>query len=78
MPNTTDIIIDIRHPHELALKPLFLTKNKILTIPFFKLQSNESLDKQKQYLLYCDKGVMSQLQAEELLSKGFNVKVYQP
>jgi len=78
MPNTSDIIIDIRHPHELALKPLFLTKNEILTIPFFKLQSDGSLDKQKQYLLYCDKGVMSQLQAEELSSKGFNVKVYQP
>ena len=78
MPNVSDIIIDIRHPHELALKPLFLTNNKILTIPFFKLQSDKALDKNNQYLLYCDKGVMSQLQAEELIAKGFNAKVYQP
>jgi len=78
MPETKDVVIDIRHPHELALKPLFLTNNKVLEIPFFKLQASDQLDKDTDYLLYCDKGVMSQLQAEELISKGFNVKVYQP
>jgi len=78
MPTTSDTVIDIRHPHELAMKPLVLTKNEVIAIPFFKLQSSELLEKQKSYLLYCDKGVMSQLQAEELLSKGFKVKVYQP
>ncbi|MGX5202189.1 tRNA uracil 4-sulfurtransferase ThiI [Aliikangiella sp. IMCC44632] len=79
MPDSDDIIIDIRHPHELASKPLFLTKNEVLSIPFFKL-SNESakLNKEKTYLLYCDKGIMSQLQAETLSSQGFAVKVYQP
>ena len=74
----SDIIIDIRHPHELAVKPLYLTKNEVLSIPFFKLQSSLLLIKEKEYLLYCDKGIMSQLQAEELLAKGFKVKVYQP
>lgn len=78
MPQTDDIVIDIRHPHELAVKPLFLTKNQVLEIPFFKLQSSELLSKDQQYLIYCDKGIMSQLQAEELHSKGYQVKVYQP
>ncbi len=78
LPNKDDVLIDIRHPHELALKPLQLTANKIISIPFFKLQSCSELDKAQNYLLYCDKGIMSQLQAEELASKGYRVKVYQP
>lgn len=77
LPSKDEIIIDIRHPHELALSPLKLTANEVKTIPFFKLQSTE-LDSTKAYLLYCDKGVMSQMQAEELLTKGYQVKVYQP
>ena len=78
MPSTSDVVIDIRHPQELAMKPLFLTKNQVIEIPFFKLQSSDQLDKNTQYLLYCDKGIMSQLQAEELQMKGYQVKVYQP
>lgn len=78
MPTTTDVVVDIRHPHETAIKPLVLTKNEVLPIPFFKLQSSQQLDKDKTYLLYCDKGVMSQLQAEELRAQGYQVKVYRP
>lgn len=78
LPTKNDVILDIRHPHELALKPLQLTANKTISIPFFKLQSCNDLDKAQSYLLYCDKGIMSQLQAEELVSKGYQVKVYQP
>jgi len=78
LPNKDDILVDIRHPNELALKPLQLTANKILTIPFFRLQACSDLDKDHSYLLYCDKGIMSQLQAEELVSKGYQVKIYQP
>ncbi|TQV77008.1 tRNA 4-thiouridine(8) synthase ThiI [Aliikangiella marina] len=78
MPAANDVVIDIRHPQELAVKPLYLTNNKVLPIPFFKLQSTQELNKETDYLLYCDKGVMSQLQAEELTSKGYKVKVYQP
>jgi len=78
LPTKDDIVIDIRHPHDLALKPLNLTANEILSIPFFKLQSSTELNKDASYLLYCDKGVMSQLQAEELLAKGYRVKIYQP
>lgn len=77
-PTKDQIVIDIRHPHELALKPLKLTANQIIDIPFFKLANSSELDKSKNYLLYCDKGVMSQLQAEELAQRGFNVKVFQP
>jgi tRNA uracil 4-sulfurtransferase len=78
MPTTDDVIIDIRHPHELAVKPLVLTKNKIHEIPFFKIQTSTELKKDVSYLLYCDKGIMSQLQAEELVAKGYQVKIYQP
>ncbi|WP_196137711.1 tRNA uracil 4-sulfurtransferase ThiI [Aliikangiella sp. G2MR2-5] len=78
MPGGDDIIIDIRHPHESAASPLRLTKNKVVEIPFFKLASCSDLEQGTTYLLYCDKGVMSQLQAEELIQKGLSVKVYQP
>ncbi len=78
LPEADDIVIDIRHPQELALKPLALTKNTVLPIPFFKLDSDNGLAKDKSYLLYCDKGVMSQLQAETLTAKGYKVKIYQP
>ncbi|WP_444998269.1 tRNA uracil 4-sulfurtransferase ThiI [Aliikangiella sp. IMCC44359] len=78
MPETSDVVIDIRHPHEATVSPLFLTNNEVLTIPFFKLQSSDQLNEEVSYLLYCDKGVMSQLQAEELREKGYSVKVYQP
>jgi tRNA uracil 4-sulfurtransferase len=78
LPDKSDIVIDIRHPQEMAVAPLNLTANDVITIPFYKLQTTDQLDKSNRYLLYCDKGVMSQLQAEELTSKGYQVKVYQP
>ena len=78
LPASEDVVIDIRHPQELAIAPLELTKNEVIAIPFFKLHAHDNFDKSKTYLLYCDKGVMSQLQAEELQSRGYQVKVYQP
>ena len=78
LPAKDDVVIDIRHPHEQALSPLNLTANEIVNIPFFKLQASTELEQSKNYLLYCDKGIMSQLQAEELRSKGYSVKVYNP
>jgi len=78
LPATKDVVIDIRHPHDLALNPLQLTANEVVSIPFFKLQSSTELNKDSSYLLYCDKGVMTQLQAEELLTRGYKVKIYQP
>ena len=78
LPEKSDVIIDIRHPHEMAQQPLNLTKNEVLAVPFFKLGSYQALNKEQTYLLYCDKGVMSQLQAESLIERGYKVKVYQP
>ena len=51
-----------------------------LHIPFHKLNKRfETLAQDKEYLLYCDKGVMSQLHAAYLHELGFlNVKVYRP
>jgi len=78
LPTKDEVILDIRHPQEQAMSPLTLTGNSVQTIPFFKLQSSDQLSKEENYLLYCDKGIMSQLQAEELTSKGYKVRIYQP
>ncbi len=49
-------------------------------LPFYKLSTQfGNLDQSKTYLLYCERGVMSRLQALYLLEQGFNnVKVYRP
>ena len=61
-------------------KPLVVEGREIMHIPFFKLATAfGDLPKEKTYLLYCDRGVMSKLQALYLKEKGFaNVKVYRP
>jgi tRNA uracil 4-sulfurtransferase len=42
-------------------------------MPFFNLEQQlEQLDKNLCYLLYCDKGIMSRLQAILMREKGFN------
>jgi len=78
IPAVDDIIIDIRHAHEEEASPLHLTNNEIIKIPFFALSRKVSeLDKDKRYLLYCDRGVMSQLQASQLADSGHdNILVY--
>ncbi|EFL91332.1 sulfurtransferase required for thiamine and 4-thiouridine biosynthesis [Candidatus Regiella insecticola LSR1] len=72
-----DVLLDIRAPEEQEEKPLDLDPVHIL--PFYKLRSQFStLDQSKTYLLYCDRGIMSRLQALDLREQGFtNVKVYQ-
>ena len=76
------IVIDIRHPDEEELSPLNFPTDGIQKIPFFKLNTvfeNGSIEKDVQYLLYCDKGMMSRLHASYLVDKGFtNVGVYRP
>ncbi|PCJ45628.1 MAG: tRNA 4-thiouridine(8) synthase ThiI [Gammaproteobacteria bacterium] len=78
IPTVDDIIIDIRHAHEEEASPLHLTNNEILKIPFFALTKKApELDKDRRYLLYCDRGVMSQLQASQLADEGYsNILVY--
>ncbi|MCJ2370594.1 tRNA uracil 4-sulfurtransferase ThiI [Pseudomonas sp. RGM 3321] len=74
------VIIDIRHPDAQEDQPLQVPGVEIQTLPFYALNSRfKALDDTRQYLLYCDKGVMSRLHAHHLLSEGHaNVRVYRP
>lgn len=78
IPSVDDIIIDIRHPQDESNSPLHLTNNTIIKIPFFALQRQvKELDQDKRYLLYCDRGVMSQILASQLADNGSrNILVY--
>jgi len=80
MVSENQIVIDIRHPDEEEINPLINTSFKFIKVPFFNLHEQfKSLDQNKIWLLYCDKGVMSQLHAQYLRDEGFaNVKVYRP
>mgnify|MGYP000147399860 FL=1 len=75
-----DVVIDIRHPDEAGLKPLGLSGDQLLEIPFFRLNGHfGKLDPERRYLLYCEKGVMSQLHAAHLMDAGHrNIGVYRP
>ncbi len=75
-----DVIIDIRHPTEEEIKPLTMAGREIVVMPFYQLMSKfPELDRSRNYLLYCDKGIMSQLHAMHLRDEGHeNVGVYQP
>lgn len=74
------VIVDIRAPHEQERKPLNLPGCEILHIPFYQLeQAVETFKPEREYLLYCEKGVMSQMHAQHLLEKGVdNIGVYRP
>ncbi len=69
-------VIDIRQNDE-----CIETSCETIKIPFYKLKSEfEKLPQDKQYLFYCDKGILSQLHAQYLKdAKNFtNIKVYRP
>jgi thiamine biosynthesis protein ThiI len=78
-PLEGDVVIDIRHPDEVDVKPLGLA-TAILEIPFYNLnESYSKLDATKRYLLFCDRGVMSELHASYLKDENHrNVAVYRP
>jgi thiamine biosynthesis protein ThiI len=80
VPHQDDIIIDIRHPEERVKAPLKLTNNDIKQVPFYELMSKiDDFDVNGSYLLYCDKGSMSQLHASHLKVMGYtHVGVYSP
>jgi len=70
------VVIDIRAEGE-----CIQTACESIKIPFHKLKTEfDKLPKDKEYLLYCDKGIMSQLHAQYLRdAKGTeNVRVYRP
>jgi thiamine biosynthesis protein ThiI len=67
-----DILIDVRHPADVDAQPLSVPGNPVLCIPFFSLEQRlDELDRQQTYRLYCDKGIMSRLQAQLMRDKGF-------
>ncbi|GAB1261779.1 tRNA uracil 4-sulfurtransferase ThiI [Aurantivibrio plasticivorans] len=74
------IVIDIRHPDEEEKQPLDLGGATLMKVPFYQLNTHfPKLDSSRQYLLYCDKGVMSKLHAAHLADLGFtNIGVYRP
>jgi thiamine biosynthesis protein ThiI len=78
--NDNAIVLDIRSPDETDDQPLELDDVEVKLIPFYKLATQfGDLDMTKDYLLYCDHGVMSKLQALYLIDNGYtNVKVYRP
>lgn len=80
VPSASDLIVDIRHPQEEESAPLHLTNNEIVKIPFYQLTSRmNELPTDKNILLYCAKGTMSQLHAEQLKQNGFeHAKVFKP
>lgn len=70
------VVIDIRQSSD-CIK----TSIETLKIPFYDLKKEfKKLPKDKIYLLYCDKGIMSQLHAQYLKDgEGYtNIKVYRP
>ena len=80
MPNIGQVVVDLRHPEEVDQRPLSLHANEVLRIPFYQINRLfADLDTVKEYLLYCDRGAMSQLHAAHLRAEGYNnVKVYRP
>lgn len=70
------VVIDIR-PEDDCIQ----TSCESIKIPFHKLKTEfPKLPKDKKYLLYCEKGIMSQLHAQYLRDAKIceNVKVYRP
>ena len=75
-----DVILDIRSVDEQDDKPLKVEGIDVVSLPFYKLSTKfGDLDQNKTWLLWCERGVMSRLQALYLREQGFNnVKVYRP
>ena len=73
------IVLDVRHPDEEQRKPLIVDGAIVQILPFYQLHKRYTeLDKNRYYLLYCERGVMSKLQAQFLCGLGFErIGVYQ-
>ncbi|OCH15821.1 tRNA uracil 4-sulfurtransferase ThiI [Aliivibrio sp. 1S128] len=74
------VVLDIRSSEEEDANPLEIEGVEVKHLPFFKIATQfGDLDQSKEYLLYCERGVMSRLQALLLIDNGYkNVKVYRP
>ncbi len=78
-PLADSVIVDIRHPSERERRPLQVPA-AVERIPFYELRNRAGeLDRNKTYMLYCERGVISRLHAAHLVESGYrNVKVYRP
>lgn len=77
MLGENEVILDIRSPEETDEKPFESGTHGVIQMPFYKLSSQfGSLDQSKSYVLYCERGVMSKLQALYLKENGFQMCVY--
>lgn len=74
----TAIIIDVRHPNEVEQGEFSVEGHEVINMPFYSINKRfGQLDPSKDYLLYCDKGVMSKMHALHLSDAGYkNVGVY--
>lgn len=74
------VVLDIRHPDEQELRPLAGRGFDVQSVPFYQLITRfPALEQSVQYLLYCDKGLMSRLHASHLKDAGHqNIGVYRP
>lgn len=68
----TPCIIDIRPSNESDESPLVVANAEVMVIPFFELSERiASLPGSRNYLLYCERGVMSRMQAVHLADQGY-------
>ncbi|MEZ5539136.1 MAG: tRNA uracil 4-sulfurtransferase ThiI [Pseudomonadales bacterium] len=74
------IVLDIRHPDEQQQKPLHIAETTVMHLPFYQLHKRHiELNQEQHYLLYCERGVMSALQAQFLCSQQFKyISVFKP
>ena len=79
-PTDDDVIIDVREPDTVKKSPFEIKGREVISIPFYDVNNEfKNLDQSKNYILYCDKWVMSKLHGLYLIEKGFkNVAVYRP
>ena len=68
-----DIILDIRSPEETDENPFESDEHQVMQLPFYKLSSQfGSLDQSKNYVLYCERGVMSKIASALFKRKWFH------
>jgi thiamine biosynthesis protein ThiI len=80
VPQPGAVLVDIRHPDEISRQPLKAGNVSVIEVPFYELDKKSAeFEAATEYMLYCDRGVMSRLHAELLREKGLeNISVYRP
>lgn len=78
VPESWEVVIDIREESDIKKRPLSLENIEILNISFVNINSEfKKLDQTKTYLFYCEKWVLSKLHGLYLKELGFNnIKIY--